>query len=138
MIYWFTGQSGHGKTILGNKLFELLKTEKRNWRKSVFHIDEDNLESSDITSIQTIAKYIHDSGCDVVVSSVSPQKNLREEFKSKLGKHIQEIYVYRTNSTDSTPYEQPTENFFAIDTTRLGIDSSFNKLVNYLTQSDKL
>jgi adenylylsulfate kinase-like enzyme len=119
-------------------LFELLKTEKRNWRKSVFHIDEDNLESSDITSIQTIAKYIHDSGCDVVVSSISPQKNLREEFKSKLGKNIQEIYVYRTNSTDSTLYEQPTENFFAIDTTRSGIDSSFNKLVNYLTQSDKL
>ena len=43
MIYWFTGQPGAGKTVLGKKLHSFLKTEKRNWRKSVFHVDGDDL-----------------------------------------------------------------------------------------------
>ena len=36
-IYWLTGQPAHGKTVLGKMLVELLQTEKRNWRKDVFH-----------------------------------------------------------------------------------------------------
>ena len=43
MIYWFTGQPSSGKTTLGNKLHKFLQTEKRNWRKSVFQIDGDDL-----------------------------------------------------------------------------------------------
>ena len=43
MIYWFTGQPSSGKTTLGSKLHKFLETEKRNWRKSVFHIDGDDL-----------------------------------------------------------------------------------------------
>jgi len=42
MIYWFTGQPGAGKTIQATKLKEFLQTEKRNWRKDVFHIDGDD------------------------------------------------------------------------------------------------
>ena len=44
-IYWFTGQPAHGKTVLGKKLVELLQSEKRNWRKDVFHIDGDDLRA---------------------------------------------------------------------------------------------
>jgi adenylylsulfate kinase-like enzyme len=43
MVYWFTGQPGAGKTVLGSKLHEFLKSEKRNWRKDVFHLDGDDL-----------------------------------------------------------------------------------------------
>ena len=47
MIYWFTGQSTWvGKTVLGKKLHSFLKTEKRNWRRDVFHLDGDDLENS--------------------------------------------------------------------------------------------
>lgn len=137
MIYWFTGQHDHGKIILGDRLFELLKTEKRNWRKSVFHLNEEKIETSDIHTIQTIAKYIHDSGCDVVVSSVSPNKNIREEFKHKLGTQIQEFYVYNLNSVDLN-YQPPTENFVGVNITRGSMETSFNKLVNYLTENNKL
>ena len=45
MIYWFTGQPGAGKTVLGTKLKEFLQTEKRNWRRDVFHIDGDDLRA---------------------------------------------------------------------------------------------
>ncbi len=44
-IYWFTGQPGAGKTVLGKKLVEFLGTEKRNWRSNVFHIDGDDLRA---------------------------------------------------------------------------------------------
>ena len=43
MIYLFTGQPGSGKTTLAKKLQFWLQTEKRNWRKSVLHIDGDKL-----------------------------------------------------------------------------------------------
>ena len=43
MIYLFTGQPGSGKTTLGKKLQMWLQTDKKNWRKSVFHIDADQL-----------------------------------------------------------------------------------------------
>jgi adenylylsulfate kinase-like enzyme len=73
----------------------------------------------------------------VVVSCISPKKNIREDFKNKLKNDIQEFYVYKTNDI-SLEYEPPTENFFAVDTTRGSMETSFNKLVNYLTQNDKL
>ena len=43
MIYLFTGQPGSGKTTLAKKLQMWLQTDKKNWRKSVFHIDGDQL-----------------------------------------------------------------------------------------------
>ena len=43
MIYLFTGQPGSGKTTLAKKLQFWLQTDKKNWRKSVFHIDGDQL-----------------------------------------------------------------------------------------------
>jgi adenylylsulfate kinase len=43
MIYWFTGQPGSGKTTLAKKLQNWLQTDKKNWRKTVFHIDGDQL-----------------------------------------------------------------------------------------------
>ena len=52
-IYWLTGQPAHGKTVLGKLLVELLKTEKRNWRKDVFHVDGDDLRALTINKDYT-------------------------------------------------------------------------------------
>ena len=96
MVYWFTGQPGAGKTVLGSKLHEFLKSEKRNWRKDVFHLDGDDLRELtvnkdytpkgreiNIRNAQMITEYTHKNGCDVVVSLVAPPRWLREEFKEK-------------------------------------------------------
>ena len=109
MIYWFTGQPSSGKTTLGHKLYKFLQTEKRNWRKSVFHLDGDDLRKltqnkdysdqgrqNNIRTAQTITEYIHNNDCDVVVSLVAPFINLREEFKEKLGDDIVELYTHTT------------------------------------------
>jgi tRNA uridine 5-carbamoylmethylation protein Kti12 len=44
MIYFFTGKPNSGKTTLGKMLAEFLKTERRNWRKPVFYIDESDIQ----------------------------------------------------------------------------------------------
>ena len=43
-----------------------------------------------------MALFIHNNNCDVVVSLVSPFKELREDFKDKLGVDIVEIYTHTT------------------------------------------
>ena len=157
MIYWFTGQPAHGKTVLGKKLVELLQTEKRNWRKDVFHLDGDDLREltinkdyseqgriNNIRNAQMIAEYIHKNGCDVVVSLVAPYRWLREEFKERIGlDNFQEFYVHTTQKREREQfrvegYEEPLKNFFDVDTTKDNPNQSFAKIVHYLSEVEKL
>ena len=156
MIYWFTGQPGAGKTVLGKKLHKFLQTEKRNWRKSVFHLDGDNLREitnnkdyseqgrrNNIKTAQVIVEYLHNNECDVVVSVVAPFLDMREELKDKLQLNIVEIYVH---CSDERPrddfkikdYEPPQVNFIDIDTTKDSPEVSFSKLINILNKINKL
>jgi adenylylsulfate kinase-like enzyme len=142
-IYWFTGKPGVGKSVLAGMLTDFLSTEKRNWRSKVFLLDdnyfdtESNLDYNQQTQIaQTISHFINQSGCDVVVSLISPDKNLREEFKNKLGNSIIEFHVH-SNKIDSNEfdiYEPPIHNFFDVDTTKGNHTNSFNKIIHYLRQ----
>ena len=156
MIYWFIGQPGAGKTVLGTKLVEFLKTEKRNWRKDVFHIDGDILreltnnkdysEEGRITNIknaQLISHFIQNSGSDVVVSMVTPYKDLREDFKKLLGDNVIEIYIYTTKKRQKDSFKVdnfqiPEDNFFEINTTSDNPTQSFSKLINYLKEIEKI
>lgn len=156
MIYWFIGQPGAGKTVLGTKLVEFLQTEKRNWRKDVFHIDGDVLREltenkdyseqgriNNIKNAQLISHFIHKSGSDVVVSMVTPYKEIREEFKLLINENIIEIYVYTTKKRPKDHFkienfELPESNFFEINTTSDNPTQSFSKLINYLKEIDKL
>jgi adenylylsulfate kinase-like enzyme len=150
-IYWFTGQPGVGKTVLAKKLVDFLSTEKRNWRSKVFHIDDDNVGSLEntesnvdtnifvIKNTQMMANFIYNSGCDVVVSTNSPFKDLRDEFKSKIGNDIEEFYIYnskkQTNPKLNTyNYEVPETNYFSIDTAKQNPIQSFSKIVYYLKE----
>ena len=156
-IYWFTGQPAHGKTVLGKLLVELLQTEKKNWRKDVFHLDGDDLRAltvnkdyseqgriNNIRNAQMIAEYLSSKGCDVVVSLVAPYRWLREEFKERIGlDNFQEFYVHTTQPRERDHfkvegYEAPEENFMDVDTTKDNPNQSFTKIVNYLTDNNKL
>jgi len=157
MIYWFTGQPAHGKTVLGKKLHNFLKTEQRNWRKDVFHLDGDDLRQltinkdyseqgriNNIRNAQMIAEYLHNNGCDVVVSLVAPYRWLREEFKEKIGySNFQEIYVHTSEPRERDhfkveDYEPPVVEFIDIDTTQDSPQESFSKIINYLNKVNKL
>jgi adenylylsulfate kinase-like enzyme len=156
MIYWFTGQPGAGKTVLGTKLKDFLQTEKRNWRKDVFHIDGDDLREltlnkdysevgriQNIKNAQLLAYFLQNKNCDIVVSLVAPYKDLREEFKEVCGDTIVEIYVHTNRKRNREEfkvkeYQAPEENFFDMDTTSDNPTQSFTKLIHYLKEADKL
>jgi len=156
MIYWFTGQPGAGKTVLGTKLKDFLQTEKRNWRKDVFHIDGDDLREltlnkdyseigriQNIKNAQLLAYFLQNKNCDIVVSLVAPYKDLREQFKEACGNTIVEIYVHTNRKRNREEfkvkeYQAPEENFFDMDTTSDNPTQSFTKLIHYLKEVDKL
>lgn len=157
MIYYLHGQPGSGKTTLGTKLHKFIKTEKRNWRKSVFHIDSDGLrelsQNTDLTddgiklnilNTHMIVEYLHNNGCDVVISIVSPHLSLREEFKDKFADgDYQEIYLHTIEKRSKDDYkvddyEEPEINFIDMDTTKDNPDKSFSKLINLLHKLKKI
>jgi len=147
MIYLFTGQPGSGKTTLAKKLQFWLQTEKRNWRKSVFHIDGDQLRElfpntdyskegryKNINKAFDIAKYLQSNDTDVVISLVSPYRELREQLKSEC--KVTEIYCHTKKMRGredkfALDYEPPTEFFIDLDTSDTP-DETFKKLIKIL------
>ena len=147
MIYLFTGQPGSGKTTLGKKLQMWLQTDKKNWRKSVFHIDGDQLRElfpntdyskegryKNIQKAFDIAKYLDNVGNDVVISLVSPYRELREKFKSEC--KVQEVYCHTKKIRGredkfALDYEPPIEFYVDLDTSD-GTDETFKKLLKAL------
>jgi len=147
MIYWFTGQPAHGKSVLGKKLTDFLKEKNIN----VFQLDGDDLREltinkdyseqgriNNIRNAQMIAEYLHKNGCDVIVSLVAPYRWLREEFKERIGlDNFQEFYVHTTQPRERDHfkvegYEPPISNFIDIDTTDDTPNESFNKIINQI------
>lgn len=145
MIYWFTGQPGSGKTTLAKHLETYISSTEK-----VIHIDGDDLRNifnnkdyseegrrKNIERAQDIALFMSNKGFEVVVSLVSPFINQRENFKSKLGENIKEIYVHTKNIRGRedfhvTDYEQPISNFVDIDTTDRSIVESSVELFSKL------
>jgi adenylylsulfate kinase len=148
MIYWFTGQPGHGKTVLCNHLKEYLETN-RTWGK-VMHIDGDDLRGifnnqdyskegriKNITFAQGLAKFLNRKGFTVLVSLVSPYRDVRESFKEDMDTEMVELYVHTTETRERDhfhveDYEQPLENFIDVDTTEDSPEGSLVYILNEL------
>jgi adenylylsulfate kinase len=141
MIYWFTGQPGHGKTVLASAFKQKLD--------NVFHVDGDDLRKifdnkdysetgrrKNIELAQHLSHFLHNKGYNVVVSLVSPYRDQREEFKQKLGNSIKEFYVHTTEirgreNFHVENYQQPTENYLDIDTTDISVEECLNQIISY-------
>lgn len=150
MIYWFTGQPGHGKTVLAKALKEYLESNFQTKENKVFHVDGDDLRDltenkdysrkgreANIERAQNIAQYLNNKGYDVVVSLVAPYENIRQSFKDRLGNDISEFYVYTSEIRGrehfhSDEYEQPKKDFLSVDTTSTTVESSLKEIINYL------
>ena len=96
-----------------------------------------------IKNAQLLAFYLNAKGCDVVVSLVSPYRQLREEFKKECGESIVEIYVHTNRKRQREQfkvegYEEPEVNFFDMDTTSDNPIQSFTKLIHFLKDTDKI
>jgi len=141
MIIWLTGQPGSGKTTLCRKMM-------LNMGSDVFHIDGDDLrdlfENKDYSEVgrrknielaQQISEYLHNKGKHLFVSLVSPYKDQRDKFKSKMGNNLIEVYVHTSEirgreSFFVQDYEPPTENYIDVCTDNITIEECINKIMN--------
>ena len=133
MILWFTGQPGSGKTTLAerfikDKLIGFMKIQP----VKIVHIDGDDLrevldnkdysEEGRRKNIQfaiDMAKVMDNKGYLVIVSLVSPYRDMREKLKSE--RNITEFYLHTTEIRGKEDYfvdnyEPPLHNFTDIDT----------------------
>lgn len=136
MIYWFTGQPAHGKTVLANMLKEKLP--------NAFRIDGDEMRELftnkdysingrvvNVGTAQKIAHYLHNQGHDVIVSLVAPYVDQREDFKNLIGtENMVEFYVHTSEPRErdhfkAIAYTPPISDFVDIDTTHDTPEQSF-------------
>jgi adenylylsulfate kinase-like enzyme len=136
MIYWFTGQPAHGKTVLANMLKEELP--------NAFRIDGDEMRELftnkdysingrvvNVGTAQKIAHYLHNQGHDVIVSLVAPYIDQREDFKKLIGtENMVEFYVHTSEPRErdhfkAIAYVPPISNYIDIDTTYDSPEQSF-------------
>ena len=141
MIIWLTGQPGSGKTTLCKQMM-------LNMGSDVFHIDGDDLrdlfDNKDYSEVgrrknielaQQISEYLHNKGKHLFVSLVSPYKDQRDKFKSKMGNNLIEVYVHTSEirgreSFFVQDYEPPTENYIDVCTDNITIEECINKIMD--------
>jgi adenylylsulfate kinase len=129
MIYWYIGQPGCGKTTLA----KLHQKYFYDGGSRVIHLDGDDLRKIFSTSykdkenftkeyrieqtriLQKMVAYIADQGFNIIISTVNPYREVREEFK-KSRKDVKEIYVTTSDVRGRESYwvkdfEEPLDNF---------------------------
>ena len=144
MIYYLVGQPHAGKTTLSKLLKQHL------FPQNIIQIDGDDLRDifqnkdysekgrrNNIERAQDIAMFLNAKGIDVIISLVSPYKDLRDDLKGK--SDVTEIYVHTDDirgreNFHVENYEKPTENYIDIDTTGV---SEFTSLSELITKIDE-
>ena len=145
-IIWLIGQSGHGKTVLAKLLEDYIL--QKNTQK-VFHVDGDDLRSltinkdyskdgriQNIKNAQVIAKYLQNKGYNVIVSLMTPYRDLREEFKENT-ENVYEIYVHTTDIRGREQFhvedfQKPVSNYLDMDTTNITPEESLKEIIEYV------
>ena len=144
MIYWFTGQPAHGKTVLARYLHSYLKMKP-------FMIDGDDLRElttnkdysingrvNNVNTAQKIAHYLHNQGKDVIVALVAPYVDQREDFKKLIGtENMVEFYVHTSEPRErdhfkAIAYTPPISDFVDIDTTHDTPEQSFELIKKWI------
>lgn len=144
MIYYLVGQPHAGKTTLSKLLKDYLHP------KSVIQIDGDDIRDifqnkdyseegrkKNIQRAQDIAMFLNVKGFDVIISLVSPYKDLRDELKGK--SEVVEVYIHTTDirgreNFHVENYEKPTEDYIEINTTGISELTSIGELINKINE----
>lgn len=133
-IYWINGQNRADRYHLAQKLRDFLKTERRNWRRDVFYIDNDTFEESSIEKALIVADYISDAGVDVVIALNIEVKPVKDMVKLTLGDRFIDVLIHnskklKSNVTYDETYDLKESYSISIDTTLDTPTQAFNKLI---------
>ena len=139
MIYYIVGQPHAGKTTLSKLLKQHL------FPQNIIQIDGDDLRDifqnkdyseegrrNNIKRAQDIAMFLNAKGIDVIISLVSPYKDLRDDLKCKSDvteSYGHTYYIRGRENFHFENYEQPTENYIDIDTTGVSEFTSLGELI---------
>jgi adenylylsulfate kinase len=144
MIYYLIGQPHAGKTTLSKLLKQHL------YPQNIVQIDGDDLRDifqnkdyseegrrNNIKRAQDIAMFLNAKSIDVIMSLVSPYKDLRDELKKK--SDVVEVYIHTTDIRGREGfhvenYEKPTEDFIDLDTTGVSELKSIGELINKINE----
>ena len=150
MIYWFIGQPGCGKTTLARRLKVHFDTR----RVPSIHLDGDDLRKifgntyakenftkewriEQTRPLQKLVSHIADQGIHVIVSTVNPYRDVREEFKNSRT-DVNEIWVttYDVREREEfhvADFQAPNKPFISILTgSGISEDQAFETLWGYL------
>jgi len=151
MIYWFIGQPCCGKTTLAKLLATKLRVGYR-----VLHLDGDDLRkifgndkgyatetftkewrNEQTRILQKLVRLVCSQGIVVIVSTVNPYRDVREEFKNDGTGTVVEIYVHKTDirereSFNAPDFEPPSSNFVSVNTTGKTPEESLKELCQTL------
>lgn len=148
MIIILTGQPHSGKTTIANYLKTALQTSFIDGK--IYNIDGDDLREildnkdyseqgrrKNIETAHAIAKYLQKQNPlnHIIISLVSPYRDLREKLKSELD--CKEFYIHTTEirgreNFHVANYEMPLENFVDVDTTNDSELETLNEILNNL------
>ena len=131
MIYWFTGQPGHGKTVLASLLKDHLELFEG---KQVIHIDGDDVREVLNNKDYSLQGRIQNI---TFVSLVAPYREVRDNFKEKMKGDLVEIYVHTTEQRErdhyhSDEYQQPLFDFIDCDTTGVEPTKSLDYILGHI------
>jgi len=144
MIYYLIGQPHAGKTTLSKLLKQHL------YPQNIIQIDGDEIRDifqnkdyseqgrrKNIQRAQDIAKFLNAKGFDVIMSLVSPYKDLRDELK--LTSNVTEVYIHTNDvrgreSFHVENYEKPTEDYISIDTSGVSEFTSLGELITKISE----
>lgn len=144
MIYYLVGQPHAGKTTLSKLLKQHL------YPQNIIQIDGDDLRDifqnkdyseegrrNNIKRAQDIAMFLSAKGIDVIISLVSPYRDLRNDLKEK--SNVIEVYIHTDDirgreNFHVENYEKPTEDYIDINTTGVAEFTSLGELINKINE----
>jgi adenylylsulfate kinase len=144
MIYYLIGQPHAGKTTLSKLLKQHL------YPQNIIQIDGDEIRDifqnkdysedgrrKNIQRAQDIAKFLNTKGFDIIISLVSPYRDLRNELKAS--SNVIEIYVHTDDirgreNFHVENYEKPTEKYIDINTTSVSEFTSLGELITKINE----
>ena len=145
MILWFTGQPGSGKTSIAKMIHH-----KDTFDGTTIVVDGDELRklydnkdytregrTNNMEDVHKLVKFLNHKGFIVLVSLVSPYRDIRERFKTEMGKRLVEFFVHTDEKRGREhffvdDYEPPLENFIDLDTTNTSVDETVSFLLGEL------